>query len=257
MNKTFALIAALSFCLSSSPAVAQSKLDKSRVEIKCLVAPEKIGEISEKLGLSSKAPLLRTICFFDTDSLALFQHDPKLILRSRFDSADEADTTVKVRGGKAKGNGVECEFDKVLGKERTESCSITDEKQTVPEIQVANGGKHVKKIFSKNQEELAEDIFGKMNWDKLRPYGPVEGVRVWKKIEAPGCPPLTVERWDLPARSSKPARTLFEVSAKVPLAEEAQTAKAIADSLGVSEDQSNESETKTRIVLEHFAEHSP
>lgn len=256
MIKMSSLVAALGFCLWSAPAVAGNQPEGPQVEIKCLVAAKKIPEISQKLGLTSRTPLLRVICFFDTDSLALFQHDPKLILRSRYDSANEGETTVKVRGGKAKGKGVECEFDKVIGKERTESCSI-NKKQTVAEIQVANGGKKMKKIFSEKQEELAEDTFGKVNWDKLRPYGPVEGVRVWKKIKAPGCPSLTVERWDLPARARKPGRVLFEISAKVPLAEEARTAKAIADFLGVSEDRSNESETKTRIVLEHFAGHSP
>ena len=88
-----------------------------------------------------------------------------------------------------------------------------------------------------------------MTWNKLQPYGPVEGVKVWKQIEMPDRPPLTVERWELSARPGKPARVL--------LSEEAKTSKWIAELLGVAEDGNDESETKTRIVLEHFAKHSP
>ena len=257
MIKPSTLIVTFAFCLSSVLAPATSKSDESRVEIKCLVAEDKVAEISKKLGLTSQKPLVRVVCFFDTGSLALFQHDPKLILRSRFDSSNETDTTVKVRGGKAKGDDVECEFDKVIGKERTESCSVTSKKQELAEIKTANAGKDIKKIFSKKQEAVAESVSGKVNWDKLQPYGPVQDVQVWNKIEIPGCPLLTVERWELPARRGKPARVLFEVSAKVPLSEEGKTSKSIAELLGVSESGSDESETKTRIVLEHFAEHSP
>jgi hypothetical protein len=257
MMKSSALILFIGFCLSPVLIPAKSKPDEPRVEIKCLVPQDKISGISERLELASKTPLSRTVCFFDTGSLALFQHDPKSILRSRYDSIGETDTTVKVRGGKAKGHDVECEFDKVIGKERTESCSVTNKKQTEPEIRTANAGKDVKKIFAKKQEAVAEKTFGKVNWDKLQPYGPVAGVQVWKKIEMPGGPPLTVERWELPARAGKPARVLFEVSAKVPLADEAKTSKWIVELLGLPESGSDESETKTRIVLEHFAEHSP
>jgi hypothetical protein len=85
----------------------------------------------------------------------------------------------------------------------------------------------------------------------------VKDVKVWKKIEMPDHPPLTVERWELPARPGKAAKVLFEVSAKVPLSKEAKTSKWIAGLLGPSESGSDESETKTRIVLDHFAGHSP
>lgn len=257
MIKTYALIGTLGLCLLPHLAPAKNKPEKSQVEIKCLVPENKIAETSEKLGLTSKTPLTRVVCFFDTGSLALFQHDPKLILRSRYDSSNETDTTVKVRGGKVKGDDVECEFDKVVGKERTESCSVTNEKQGLEEIKTANAGKDIKKIFAKKQEAVAEGAFGKVNWDNLQPYGPVEHVQVWKKIAMPGGPPLTVERWELPARPNKPAKVLFEVSAKVALSEEVATAKWMVELLGLSESGSDESETKTRIVLEHFAEHSP
>jgi hypothetical protein len=255
MMKTYALTVTLGFCLLSNLAPAKAK-PADQVEVKCLIPDDKVAAVSKKLGIKSKTALVRVVCFFDTGALALFQHEPKLILRSRYESSSETDTTVKVRGGKVKGDGVECEFDKVCGKDRTESCSVTSEKQKVAEIKAANAGKGIKKIFSEKQEAAAEDSFGKVKWDKLQPYGPVQGVRVWKKIKIPGGPPLTAERWDLPARPGKPARILFEVSAKVPLSEEATASKRIADFLGLAENGSGESETKTRIVLEHFAVHS-
>jgi hypothetical protein len=81
----------------------------------------------------------------------------------------------------------------------------------------------------------------------------VKGVQVWKKIELPGGPNLTVERWTLPARPGKPERVLLEVSAKVPLAEEDKVSKWIAGLVGVSENAADQqSETKTLLVLEHF-----
>lgn len=161
MIKASTLIVALGFCLSPALAPAKTKPDEPRVEVKCLIAEDKVAEVSEKLGLASKKPLIRVVCFFDTGSLALFQHDPKLILRSRYDSSNETDTTVKVRGGKVKGDDVECEFDKVLGKERTESCSVTNKKQKQAEIETANAGKHVKKIFRRNRKQWPKLLSGK------------------------------------------------------------------------------------------------
>lgn len=239
--------------LLSLVASAEAQADAKEVEVKCLVPENKIAEISAKLDLASrKPPLIRVVCFFDTGSLTLFQHDPRLILRSRYEpaEADKTETTVKVRGGNVKGE-VECEFDKVVGKPRTESCSANNKKQKLAEIKAANLGKKIEKIFSEKQETVAEGVFGKINWDKIRPYGPVEGVQVWKKIEVEGGPPITVERWDLAARPGKPAKVLFEVSAKVAEADEAKTEKWITDLVEASEGQ--ESESKTKIVLEHFA----
>lgn len=260
------LILALGFCLP--PLLVQAKEEKKngpRVEIKCLVPENKIAEISAKLDLASKTPIVRTVCFFDTKALALFQHVPaKVILRSRSDSS-ETDTTVKVRGAKVEENeGVECESDKVCGKEPTESCSITNEKQQREEIKTANCGTDIKKIFSEKQEAMAKKAFAEIDWHKLQPYGPVQGVQVWKKLEVvaiPGVrdagPPLTVERWDLPARQGKPPRILFEVSAKVSIADEPKMSKWLADFLALPDSGSEESETKTKIVLEHFADKSP
>jgi hypothetical protein len=181
-----------------------------------------------------------------------------VILRSRYDSAGETDTTVKVRGIEVPGADIECEFDRVLGKDRVMSCSLTDKGQEKSRIKKANGGAKIQKIFSKEQRAMLEGVFGKLDWQTLTPYGPVKGIEIWKKIRLPGGPDLTVERWELQPRSDKPKRLLLEVSAKVPLAQEAETSKWIAQLVGLPADESNqESETKTRIVLEHFSRRRP
>lgn len=253
MTTVFSRIVVVCFCFWPLFAYAKNKPDREVVEIKCLVPVEKMGEFSKRLRLDSRVPLKRTVCFYDTDALSLFQHNPTVILRSRYDSSFETDTTVKVRDGTLQIEAAQCDFDKVLGKERMLSCSLTDTNQEEKQIRNANAGGNVKKIFSREQEKTVKTAFGKIDWQELRPYGPVKGILVWKRIKLPGRPDLTVERWRLPHRSGKPARVLLEVSAKVRIAEEARVAKWVADLVGISDrgiDQ--QSETKTRIVLEHF-----
>lgn len=261
--KTYALTVTLGFYLLSTLAPAKAQAE-DQVEIKCLIPDDKIAAVSEKLRLGCQDPLIRVVCFFDTNSLDLFHHTPKLILRSRYEASIETNTTVKVRGEKLKGDGVKCESDEVVGKQRIESCSVTNKEQAQAEIERANAGKDVKKIFAKNQESFAEGVFGKIDWDKLRPYGPIQGVQVWKDIKAPVVPGvrektplLTVERWELPARPNKPAKVLFEVSTKVPSSQDEKTSKWITEVLGLSKSDTEDSETKTQSILEHFAGHSP
>ena len=122
------------FLLWSGVVSSKDQQDQPTVEIKCLLTEEKAAEFSKKVNLNSRVPFTRVVCFFDTESLALFLHEPKVILRSRYDSVNETDTTVKVRDGKEKGIDAQCEFDKVLGKERILSCSVTDKEQEKREI---------------------------------------------------------------------------------------------------------------------------
>lgn len=240
------------FCLWPVVLWAKQETTEPTVEIKCLVAEENIPAVSEKIGLQFKQPIRRAVCFFDTDALSLFQHSPRLILRARYDSSGGADTTAKARAGEVRGENIECEFDEVVGKEKIMSCSLTEKDQEKAPIKRANRGKKIRTIFSKEQRAMLERVFGTFDWRTLRPYGPVKGIEVWKKIRTSDGPDLTIERWELPPRSNKPRRILFEVSAKVPLAKEAETAKWIADLVGSSANGDQESETKTRIVLEHF-----
>jgi hypothetical protein len=238
-------------CLWPLPLSAKNDATEPTVEIKCLVPEANIADLSKRLDLESKKSMKRVVCFFDTDSLSLFEHVPKVILRSRYDSAHGADTTVKIRDGEVQGADIECEFDEVLGKEKIMSCSLTEDEEKA-QIKKANRGKKINKSFSKEQRALVERTFGKLDWGTLRPYGAVKAIEVWKKIKMPAGPDLTIERWELLPRSNKPGRTLFEVSAKVPLAREAETSKWITEFVGSAEMGDQESETKTRIVLEHF-----
>lgn len=250
MNRwLFRLVASL--CLWPLLVGAKDKPDE--VEVKCLIPKDRIAAFSRKVGLDSRTPLTREVCFFDTEALSLFRHKPsKVILRSRY-SAKETDTTVKIRDGKAHGKEVECEWDQVLGKPKIKSCSVTNKKQGEAEIQRANAGKEIKKIFSKEQEGTLESAFGKLDWKTLRPYGPVRGVRVWKAIQLADGPAFTVERWKLPAVAGQTTKVFFEISAKVSSKEADTTAKWISRLIGLPENgDDQQSETKTLLVLEHF-----
>jgi hypothetical protein len=87
---------ALFFFLWPALLSAKNKQDQPTVEIKCLLTEEKAAEFSRKVNLRSRKPFTRVVCFFDTESLSLFRHEPKVILRSRYDSLNETDTTVKL-----------------------------------------------------------------------------------------------------------------------------------------------------------------
>jgi hypothetical protein len=241
-------------CLCLWPLFLSAKNDATEptVEIKCLVPEANIADLSKSLDLQSRKSMKRVVCFFDTDSLSLFQHVPQVILRSRYDCALGADTTVKIRDGEVQGADVACEYDEVLGKEKIMSCSLTDKDEAKAQIKKANRGKKINKIFSKEQRALVQIAVGKLDWETLKPYGPVKAIEIWKKVKVLNGPDLTIERWELPSRSDKPGRLLFEVSAKVALTKETETSKWIAELVGSSEKSDQESETKTRIVLEHF-----
>jgi hypothetical protein len=247
----------LAFCKQKDDADKKEE----KVEIKYLVPEANIETVAKGLKLDSDHPTeTRVICFYDTDALTLFTLTPKVILRSRYSAGTDqktGDTTVKVRGGKLEGKGVKCEFDKVIGKDKMESCSLTDETQEGDQIQTANKGSGVKKIFNHDQEEFLKKALKKakidLDWNSLLPFGPVEGVRVWKNVSAEGLDKVTVERWELPARDGKPKRVLFEVSTKVPVSQESEATKALSKALGITSAEAQEEETKTKIVMDHFA----
>lgn len=230
---------------------------EERVEIKYLVPEDNIETVSKSLHLDADHPsATRVICFYDTDSLALFTHMPKAILRSRYSTGTDqpiGETTVKVRGSKLEGKDVKCEFDEVIGKGKMESCSLTDETRKVEEIRAANEGAGVEKIFSDEQKDFLNKASIEVSWKTLTPFGPVEGVKVWKNISAEGLHKVTAERWELPERDGKPRRILFEVSTKVPVSEAARATTALSKLLGITGTEAQEEETKTKIVLEHFA----
>ena len=216
--------------------------------------------VAQRLKLDSDHPSeTRVICFYDTAALTLFTRTPKVILRSRYSIGTDqktGDTTVKVRGGKLQGEGVKCEFDKVIGKDKVESCSLTDETQEVDQIQTANKGSGVKKIFNHDQEKFLKKANIDLDWKSLVPFGPVAGVRVWN-VSAEGLEKVTVERWELPERDGKSKRVLFEVSTKVPVSQESELTAELSRALGITAAEDQEEETKTKIVIDHFAGNEP
>ncbi len=241
----------LAFCKQKGDADKKEE----RVEIKCLVPENKIADVSKNLSLDAEHPTeTRVVCFYDTSSNTLFEHTPRVILRSRYATdGTKTDTTVKIRGAKLKGADVECESDQVIGKLPAESCSLTDKKQPVDEIKKANEGKDVKKIFNHDQEEFVKKAEVDVDWEKLVPFGPVEGVKVWKNVSAEGLEKVTVERWELPERDGKPRRVLFEVSTKAPVSQQSGATEALSKVLGITDAEGQEQETKTKMVIDHFA----
>jgi hypothetical protein len=264
MNQRIASVIVLA-CLLHLPYLAFCKqkedADKKeeRVEIKCLVPENKIADVSKSLSLDAEHPTeTRVVCFYDTTSNTLFEHTPRVILRSRYATdGTKGDTTVKIRGAKLKGADVECESDQVIGKARAESCSLTDKKQPVDEIKMANDGKDVKKIFNHDQEAFVKEANIDLDWRSLLPFGPVEGVKVWKNVSVEGLEKVTIERWELPERDGKPRRVLCEVSTKVPVSQESEATAALSKALGITGTEEQEQETKTKIVLDHFSGNNP
>jgi hypothetical protein len=178
MNQKIATIIVLAClnlpCLAFCKQKEDADKKEERVEIKYLVPEANIEMVAKRLKLDSDHPTeTRVICFYDTDALMLFTRTPKVILRSRYSTGTDqktGDTTVKVRGGKLEGEGLKCESDKVIGKDKVESCSLTDETQELDQIQTANNGSGVKKIFNHDQEELLRQANIDLDWNSLVPF---------------------------------------------------------------------------------------
>jgi hypothetical protein len=237
----------------------KDEASEKHVEIKCLVPENKIADVSKNLSLDAEHPTeTRVVCFYDTSSNTLFEHAPRVILRSRYATdGTKAYTTVKNPRREAEGRGHRVRVDQVIGKPRAESCSLTDKKQPVDEIKKANEGKGVKEIFNHDQEAFVKEANVDLDWKSLVPFGPVEGVKVWKNVSAEGLEKVTVERWELPERDGKPRRVLCEVSTKVSVSQESEATAALSKALGITGTEEQEQETKTKIVLDHFSGNHP
>ena len=118
---------------------------------------------------------------------------------------------------------------------------------------MANDGKDVKKIFNHDQEAFVKEANIDLDWRSLLPFEPVEGVKVWKNVSVEGLEKVTIERWELPERDGKPRRVLCEVSTKVPVSQESEATAALSKALGITGTEEQEQETKTKIVMDHFA----
>jgi hypothetical protein len=223
------------------------------VEVKITARIEDEETVLRLLKATGEEPQARTIYFFDTATLELF--DAGLVLRARKIEGETDDTTVKLRPvdparipiNWMKTDGFEIEMDRV-GDAQVISAKLTAS-QARGEIDEAVAGRRpLRKLFSKDQERLIAE-FGPQDvgWDALVPMGPI-AVRKWKIDAERLGHEVVAERWKLPVGSD-----LVELSIKVDPLEAAAAADAFLaflESLGL--DVGGDQQTKTRGALTFF-----
>jgi hypothetical protein len=223
------------------------------VEVKITARVEDEDLVLGLLKDRDAEPEERTVYFFDTPALALF--DVGLVLRARKVKGDVDDTTVKIRPVDPtripfdwmKTEGFEVEMDRV-GDRQVISAKLTAEQDGGEIDEAVAGERPLRKLFSADQERLIAE-FGPQDvgWDALTPMGPI-AVQKWKIRARKLGHEVVVERWKLPDRSD-----LVELSIKVAPGEATVAADAFlafleAMGLEVSGDQ----QTKTRGALTYF-----
>lgn len=241
--------------MSSEPLKTSVQIDPAirAVEVKITARIEDEDLVLALLEKSHEEPESRTIFFFDTPELQLF--DAGLVLRARKVKGDEDDSTVKLRPVEPAGipstwvetDGFEIEMDRVGDKEVISAKLSSPQARGEIDDAVA-GGRPLRKLFSADQEQLIAD-FGpaEVGWEKLVPMGPI-AVSKWKVNWEGFDHDVVAERWLLPDGSD-----LVELSIKV---EPEQATQAAADFVVLLEafglDVSGDQQTKTRGALTFF-----
>jgi hypothetical protein len=237
------------------PLKTQVQIDPAiqAVEVKITARVEDEDLVLGLLKDRDEEPKERTVYFFDTPTLQLF--DVGLVLRARKTKGDVDDSTVKIRPVDPKRipidwmktEGFAVEMDRV-GDTHIISAKLGAE-QAEGEIDDAVEGKRpLRKLFSADQERLIAEFGPKeIGWGALTAMGPI-AVQKWKIDARKLGHEIVVERWKLPDKSD-----LVELSIKVPPgeateAEEAFMALLEAMGLEISGDQ----QTKTRGALTFF-----
>jgi hypothetical protein len=227
---------------------------EGRVELKVMLSSDQISRAQKKFGLKAGAAAERDIWFYDTTELELF--DQGVILRGRNKHGEDDDSTVKLRPMAAEDvapewfalDGFKCEEDRSLTKS-VSSCSLTVVQGENELEDIAAGDRAIDKAFSSDQEDLLATYASvPVDWDRLRPLGPVDA-SVWKVTPKSFSQKLTMELWELPDGSR-----LFEVSTRTSPEQASDLLTEMAaylEALGF--DTSAEQETKTRAALELFA----
>lgn len=223
------------------------------VEVKITARIEDEERVLELLDKSGEEPEARTIYFFDTPELALFEKG--LVLRARKVKGDDDDSVVKLRPVdpariEAKWleiEGFEIEMDRV-GENEVISAKLKSVQQPGEIDEVAAGTRSLYKLFSRDQERLIE-AFGPpdVGWEHLRVMGPIT-VSKWQ-VTPPGfAHEVTAERWILPDQSD-----LVELSIKV---EPPDATQASVDFVGLLEQYGlgidDDQQTKTKGALRFF-----
>ena len=244
----------------TSQCFAKTGSDKEQVEVKFEAQGNTPDQVLMQLTSGKEAKEKRDIYFYDTPQLALAHH--QLILRSRKTTLgdDPDDSTVKLRGDTANNvsddwlhlEGAESkrEFDMVVDKSKVPSISITVAQHSGEIDDVKNAKRSVKKLFSRDQERFLEQYAGgTLEWENLKPMGPVKA-EIWKLRQPNGLDlHLTIERWNVDGK------LFLEISTRTDPKEADRVAINLKDfvkSKGIKE--SDDPETKTEFVLSHFAQ---
>lgn len=223
------------------------------VEVKITARIQDEDRVLALLARANEEPESRTVYFFDTRDLALF--DRGLVLRARKVAGHEDDSTVKLRPvdpatiatGWVDTDGFEIEMDRVGDKEVISA--KLGAVQARSEIDEAVAGlRPLRKLFSPDQERLIAE-FGPsdVGWDDLVTMGPI-AVSKWKVSWEEFEHEVVVERWLLPDKSD-----LVELSIKVEPGEATTASDEFLDLLaGFGLEIDGDQQTKTRGALSFF-----
>jgi hypothetical protein len=230
-----------------------------KVEFKHTVAPGEEAIVDALVDAHGGAAQRRTVYFYDTKDLRLF--DQHLVLRARVTEGDDPDSTVKLRPIKLSDHdanwrtiaGIRIELD-VVGSDQIPSAKL-DGTPDQGEIEaVAASERPIRSLFSGTQEDLIGDASPKgFSMKELKVLGPIEA-RVWSLKKPHGFPhKLGIEEWTLPDHTR-----FLELSFKV-AADEAPAAQADFHALldGLHLDLKADQTAKTSRVLEFFAARHP
>src|SRR5690349_9552862 len=222
------------------------------VEIKITARIEDEDKILDYLKRTDQAPEARTIYFFDTPGLALF--DAGVVLRARR-GPDQDDTTVKLRPvdpatipiNWIKTDRFEMEMDRV-GDREVISAKLSSVQEHGEIDEVLAGERSLHKLFTTEQERLIREFSpATITRDDLQPMGPIR-VSKWEVEYDDFDYEVVVERWKLPDKSDLVELSVKTEPGKVGEASEEFLALLAKQGLVIDEDQ----QTKTRGALTYF-----
>lgn len=238
---------------SDAAAFEASVAGAARVEIKVTIRDEEREKAIQALGLDLAKADARSIFFFDTPKLDLF--NAGVILRARQIDGEPDDTTVKIRPVDPKtldpqwlaADGFKLEAD-ATGDKVVRSASLTAVQGKDEIQQVFLRKRKISKLFSPEQERFLGAFHpGVLALDDLAVMGPIPVLR--ECVEHPGMTyKVTAESWRLPDGSE-----LLELSIKCQC-QEASVARRIFEGFlaGLGLDPQGAQETKTRRALMCF-----
>ena len=228
--------------------------DVDAVEIKVTIRPDQELCAERAMEVSEADAQARTLYFYDTPGLELF--DAGAVLRARHIAGDDDDSTVKFRPVQAskiakewrQSQGFKLEADSV-GDHLVCSASLTVVQKRGEIDEVAKRKRPIERLFSKDQERfLCEFCVCAIDFRKLRVLGPIRVLR-WKSTPKRFQHELTLEEWRLPNGDD-----LVEVSIKTTPEQALQARKDFEQHLrDLDLDPEGSQAAKTRTVLQHFA----